>query len=199
MKTVVHWNKVEYYIINCAQAAFRQEGRKWKPADFKLEYIAVKNKTGKWQFYMLADCKYDRVLRKVQQRVSRNLYKNHGVVYGDTKKLKALFYSGGVIDPNHTYAMFVINGKQVSLSLIDNKLIHENRGERIAYRYEKLLFHYHNITAEDYDTLSPDDERRHLPPELLRSWKRFRRLYIDTFGHDLDDYEIVTSKGIARL
>lgn len=70
------------YVEKCFKDAFKTENREYKKEDWSFEYILVKNLSGVIQLVPILNCKYNRVLRKVEYRLQNNLKKNFGFEYG---------------------------------------------------------------------------------------------------------------------
>lgn len=196
--------KLRGYITKCFQDAFKSEQRAYDESSFDFDWIMIKNKSGIWQLYLFARCRYNRVLTKVLYRVEHNLMKNFGIHYGDTNELRCLFYDDGIIVPNFTQAMFKTRHGRTSLSIFDKSTnIYENdklHGECMAaYVYEKLLFKYWDLTPFDYERLSADSEKRYLPDNIRKDWEAFKKLYNETFNKPICEYEIICSEGVTRL
>lgn len=192
------------YVEKCFKDAFKTENREYKKEDWSFEYILVKNLSGVIQLVPILNCKYNRVLRKVEYRLQNNLKKNFGFEYGNTNDMRLSFDETGMIDFNFTQAMFKYNGKQLSLSIFDentNVYENENFGECMcAFTYEKLLFHYWNLNAYTYKSLNNDDEKLSLPKKFQYDWNAFKELYFETFNEKLGQkYEIICSSGIKRI
>ena len=190
--------KLRGYITKCFQDAFKSEQRAYDESLFDFDWIMIKNKSGIWQLYLFAWCKYARVLTKVLYRVENNLMKNFGIHYRDTDELRCLFYGDGFIDPNFTQAMFKTVHNKKSLSIFDRDDTLSGKCMP-AYKYEKLLFKYWGLTPFDYVQLSPDSKKKYLPRELLYDWEAFKKLYDETFNKPICEYEIICSKGLTRL
>lgn len=196
--------KLRGYITKCFQDAFKSEQRAYDESLFDFNWVMIKNKSGIWQLYLFARCKYDRVLTKVLYRVEHNLMKNFGIQYGDTSELLCLFYDDGIIDPNFTQAMFKTRHGRKSLSIFDKGTnIYENdelHGEYMpANVYEKLLLKYWNLTPLDYERLLVYGEMIYLPDNLRNDWESFKKLYEETFNKPICEYEIICSEGVTRL
>lgn len=203
------------YINKCFKDAYRAENREFNNIDdrkYSFEWVLVKNPyIDKYQFYPIAKCKYNRVVRRVLYRLNNNLEKNFNIIYMNTDTLRASFYHTGLIDPNFTQAMFVDRGgKHISLSIIDRTNnpyeygIDSNEGVRgkvlIAYVFEKLLFTYWNIDGDIYKALSDDDERKHLPASYTKDWVGFKELYLKAFGKEIGSrYGIISSSGLQKI
>lgn len=192
------------YVEKCFKDAFKTENREYKKEDCSFEYVLVKNLNGVIQLVPIINCKYNRVLRKVEYRLQNNLKKNFGFEYGNTNDMRLSFDKTGMIDFNFTQAMFKYNGKQISLSISDentNVYENENFGEcMVAFTYEKLLFHYWNLNADTYQLLKKDDEKLSLPEKFRYDWNAFKELYFETFNEKLGQkYEIICSSGMKRI
>ena len=59
-----------------------------------------KNLSSVIQLVPILNCKYNRVLRKVEYRLQNNLKKNFGFEYGNTNDMRLSFDETGMIDFN---------------------------------------------------------------------------------------------------
>lgn len=142
---------------------------------------------------------YNRIMRRVEYRLSNNLIKNFGIIYRDTDELLCGLWNDG-IDFNFTQAAFKFYDKTYFLDIFDEETDNRLDGESmLAYRFEKLLFNYWGINSETYCCLPTDDKRQHLPPELRYNWEEFKELYSKTFPKPICKYNIVCSSGITRI
>ena len=196
--------KLDKYIEKCFKDAFKSENKEYNKDLYYFEYILIKNSKNIYQLYPIMDCKFYKVLSRIDYRLKNNLFKNFNIFYKNTNDLCCdLFYSNN-IDFNFTKAMFHTKLGNISFNVYDEKTNpYENNlsGEcMIAYTYEKLLFKYHNLTPDIYKTLSEVDERYYLPDFLNKDWKTFKSLYKDTFNIKIgNNYDIICSKGLKRL
>lgn len=192
------------YIRKCFEDAFKAENRSYDEKVWSFEWVLIKNDKNIYQLYPIAQCKYQRVLRRVYYRLQRNLYKNFGMHYENTDNMRCLFYEDGQIDYNFTQAMFKTKNKTISLSILDeytNPYENEKRGKvMVVYTLEKLLFSYWNLNAELYDMLPENDEKRYLPHFMSKDWNKFKELYKNTFGEEIGSrYDIICSSGLKRM
>lgn len=191
------------YVEKCFNDAFKAENRNYNEKLWSFEWIMIKNPTGIYQLYPIIWCKFKRVIDRVEHRLRNNLMKNFGIHYGNTDEMRCSFYPDGQIDFNFTQAMFHTKRGNLSLSIYDEKTnVYENElcGEcMVAYTYEKLIFKYWNIDKESYNTLSNNDEKRHLPDSLRKDWNSFKTLYNETFDIPIGSYDIICSSGIERI
>lgn len=161
------------YIKKCFEDAFKAENRSYDEKLWSFEWIMIKNSKGIYQLYPIAQCKYQRVSRRVCYRLQNNLQKNFGLLYKNTDDLRCLFYKDGQIDYNFTQAMFQTQNGNISLSVFD-----ENTNP-----------------ADLYNELSENDKRR-----ILKDWNTFKELYKKTFGEEVGSrYDIACSSGIKRI
>lgn len=190
------------YVEKCFKDAFKAEDREYNEKLWSFEWVMIKNSSSVFQLYPIMRCKFDRVLRRVEWRLQNNLMKNFGVQYGNTDDMRCLFYEDGQIDFNFTKAMFKTKRGNVSLSVIDDKTNpSENNliGECMpSCTYEKLLFQYWKMDSKSYHALSENDEKRHLPDFFRKYWNAFKSLYKETFGTQIDNYEIICSSGVEQ-
>lgn len=192
------------YVEKCFKDAFNAEDREYNRNLYDFEWIMIKNPKGIYQFYPISSwCKYERIFRRAVNRIKNNIMKNFGIQYGNTDELYCMLHPGGVIDPNHTQAMFRTKREYVSLSIIgQDELLGtpEKKGECLpAYVYEKLLFTYLGVDADDYRALREDGEDPSLPYYQGENWEQFRDLYNRTFVVPIGSYDFIYSSGIERL
>lgn len=197
---------IRKYVETCFKDAYESEGRPYETS-WSFEYLIV-NHAGHddWILISFIRCKYSRVKRKVEHRLSRNLEKNFGIHYGSTELIRFYVYESGTIDPNHTEFMFKYKGKLHSLSLFDVYYDDEPRGQVIrAGRYEKLILAHYNYTLEKFRQLyeeNQDSELVRLPSIMLAGigWPQFKKLYKETFGEELGSrFNLICSSGIERV
>ena len=192
------------YIKKCFEDAFKSENRSYDEKLWSFEWIMIKNSKGIYQLYPIAQCKYQRVSRRVCYRLQNNLQKNFGLLYKNTDDLRCLFYENGQIDYNFTQAMFQTQNGNISLSVFDentNPYENEKKGQcMIANTFEKLLFNYWELNADLYNELPENDKRRYLPQFISKDWNTFKELYKKTFGEEIGSrYDIACSSGIKRI
>lgn len=157
--------RIQKYIDKCFEDAFASENRTFEIRDYCFRFVIVdSNIDGYHLLPLISTCKYERIRRKVQTRLSNNLHKNFNIHFGRTDDFRFLTYKDGYVegrfssatfDYNYCQGYFAVdkNGKNinVSLSLFDEDYFDMKRGNTmIAYRYEKLLFHYWQIDADIY-------------------------------------------------
>ena len=194
--------KLRKYIKKCFSDAFKSENHSYNEKMWSFEWIMIKNNKGMYQLYPIAQCKYQRVLRRVYYRLKNNLPKNFEVLYEDTDDLRCLLCVNGQIDYNFTQAMLQTQIGNISLSIFDEHTNPCETGETdaVACTYEQLLFSYWELNKEVYNKLPEDDEKRHLPQLMSKDWNKFKKLYQKTFGEEIGSkYDIICSSGIKRV
>lgn len=192
------------YVEKCFKDAFNAEGREYHQNLYEFEWIMIRKPRGIYQFYPVSSwCKYDRVFRRAVRRMRNNIMKNFAIQFGNTDELYCELHPGGMIDPNHTQAMFHTKREYVSLSVINQAELlgtPEMTGECIpAYVYEKLLFTYLGLDADAYRALRAKGEDPSLPYYKAEDWEEFRDLYNRTFDVPIGSYDIICSSGVERL
>ena len=193
---------IEKYVNKCFDDAYLSEQRTRNHKNEYIDFILIKNKEGRWQFYHFIKCKYNRVLEKTIYRIKNNIEKNYGVIYHDTSSLRCAFYEDGTIDPNFTEMMFNIRKSSVLLSIFDNETDNRKAGNKIpAFRLEKLLIEFANLYKISPERLFTDGSNLlSLPDEYYTDWKMFNDLYRKTFNKELGKgYEVLMSDGIERI
>lgn len=194
-------SKIDRYVKACFKDAYEAEGR--EDDGGYLRYILICTDSGERVMIVLKSvCKYDRVLRRVNRRLSNNLHKNFGIYFKDTDRFRSLAYKGAVIDPNYTEYMFRVDGNKMSLSIFDDDA-GVRKGEVLGgYRYEKLLMCNHGISADELRCLyyhSGSDKKPDLDG-IDDDWNKFNELYVKTFPKEpLGHYKVVCSDGVERL
>lgn len=188
------------YIEKCFKDAFKSEEREYNPAAWEFEWVMVKNNSDVYQLYDIHWCKYARVLNRVLYRLKKNLYKNFGIIYGNSDDMRCILDKDDYIDFNFQQARFKYLCGTVGLRIFDSHSVNGKHGECMgAYKYEKLVFTYWGIDADIYRGLAEDDERGALPAEMRHNWEKFRDLYNRTFETPLGSYDIIWSSGLQRV
>lgn len=197
--------QIRHYVAVCFLDAFMAEHREYNDTLWKFEWVMIKNEKGIYQLYpIIMQCKFQRVLRRVETRLKNNLFKNFGIQYKDTEHMTCAVCEDGNIDFNFTQALFSVQNRKFSLSVLDGKTNpYKNNlnGEcMIAYTYEKLVLEYWGLTVKEYCELPKNDEKRDLPSYLRHDWEKFKELYKKTFNVPIGEgYDIVYSSGVKRL
>lgn len=199
--------KLRKYVERCFKDAFEAEGREFDKDKFSFEWVMVKNKEGAYQLYSTIDCAYRKVVTRVVYRLKNNLMKNFGIHYMDTDSMRCMLCVSDRFDFNFTKAVFSKrDNKRIKyvLDIFDaktNPYENDKLGECMpAYTYEKLLFEYFNLCADDYKDLEKTGIELHIAKELSKKWDAFRALYKNTFDHYPDEeYAIICSSGLEQL
>lgn len=197
---------IRSYVEKCFKDACESEQRPYKDT-WSFEYLIV-NHNGKDDYHLIPfiSCKYNRVLRRVNYRLEKNMEKNFGIYYGRSDLIRFLTYEDQCIDPNHTECMIKYGKKTISVSLFDVDYADEMKGEVIgAGRYEKLILTHFGWSIDEfrsaYEKVRPDGTIT-LPDNLLsyKGWDEFKELYKKTFNEDVGSrFHIICSSGIERM
>lgn len=197
--------QIRHYVAVCFLDAFMAENREYNDTLWKFEWVMIKNEKGIYQLYpIIMQCKFQRVLRRVETRLKNNLFKNFGIQYKDTGFMICIFCEDASIDFNFTQALFAVQNQKLSMSVLDGKTNPYKNNlsgkSRVGYPYEKLVLEYWGLTVNEYYELPKNDEKRNLPNYFKYNWEKFKELYKRAFNVAIGEgYDIIYSSGVKRL
>lgn len=206
---------LDKYINDIIRSCFIKEGRNYDPLCFCYRYIVVETHAGNRILYSVhAWFKYQRVWSEFNRRMHRYLYDSTSIIYNklDSNNEHVSFGLGTDhrVDINFSEAAFELDSntsgkrKYVTLDIYDTYYDDMPSGECMpSLRYEKLLFKYRGINADEYKSIQEkncNDPRLHLPNIYHESWERFYKLFVETFGVEPGSkYKFICGPGVKRV